>query len=56
MKKSLILSLCVSAHPEGAGYNYYKGKYIDPELCIKNDSSVKDICPIHQNVYSRDTE
>lgn len=41
-------------HPEGAGYNYYKGGYIDPEVCIKNDSSIKDICPIHPNVYSRD--
>lgn len=41
-------------HPEGAGYNYYKGGYINPQLCIKNDPSIKDICPIHHNVYSRD--
>lgn len=43
-------------HPEGAGYNYYKGGYIDSDLCIKNDPSIKDICPIHHNVYSRDVK
>ncbi|MBC8602643.1 hypothetical protein H8784_13070 [Parabacteroides acidifaciens] len=36
--------------PEGVGYNYYKGKYITPQNCIKG---VADICPLHQNVYSR---
>lgn len=39
--------------PEGVGYNYYKGSYINPEICVK-DPSIKDICPLHQNVYSRD--
>jgi len=36
--------------PEGVGYNYYKGKYIIPQNCIKGVSS---ICPFHQNVYSK---
>lgn len=36
--------------PEGVGYNFYKGKYILPHNSIKG---VSNICPLHQNVYSK---
>ena len=39
--------------PEGVGYNYYQGKYFEPvDQCVQGS---KNICPKHQNVYSRDT-
>lgn len=38
--------------PEGVGYNYYKGSYLDPAVCIEKNGA-SDICPNHKNVYSR---
>lgn len=38
--------------PEGVGYNYYKGSYLDPAVCLEKNGA-SDICPNHKNVYSR---
>lgn len=37
---------------EGVGYNYYNGSYFEPtDKCVPGSTN---ICPQHQNVYSRD--
>lgn len=41
--------------PEGVGYNYYKGSYLDPEACFEKEGAA-DICPNHKNVYSRENK
>lgn len=38
--------------PEGAGYNYYKGSYLEPSVCLAIGGA-SNICPIHKNVHSR---